>query len=187
MINNDLKNERNASLLKFADLVSENDSTVRSNLEMFLRGKAEYFNKFEDDLYQRGIEAPEQIGMEIVLIDALESVGKLVYSDIATEADFVMTEIDVLSNGKISKGECFKKLIVAYKNAGRFNAIGNFVANSNIAPMPFDCISSQGYRLLAIDEGSDSYAFILLKNSLVDIALKYADTAEIKLYFSTTT
>ena len=187
MRNSQNLSEAEVSLLKFAERVSESDSSVLSVLEMFLIDKNRYFKKFEDDLYQRGIEDPADISKEIVLIDALEYSGKLAYVDHATEADWVMEEIDRLSNGNISKNSCFKTLVEAYKRAGKYNAIGNFVADATIAPMPFDCISSQGYKLLAIDEGSDSYAFILLKNTIVAETIKYANDANIKLFFSNKT
>jgi hypothetical protein len=173
----------NRALLSFADLASKNNLEVNLIITTFLDDKNVYFRKFENDLYQRGIESPEEVTKEIVLIEALLSSGVLVYVDYKAEADLVLSAINELSSGEISKNQCFDTLISAYKDSGEYNAIGNFLYDSKIAPMPFDCIKTQGFSLLNIDEGSDSYSFILLSNEIVDEAIKYAEVANINLGF----
>lgn len=183
-----IKNQGNSNskkaLLNFASLVSGNNSDVNTAISLFLNGKQKYFRKYESDFYECGVEKPEQITKEMALIYALKSSGRLVYVDHATEADYVLTEIDKLSNGELSKHQCFGDLVNAYKESGKYNAIGNFLSNSKIAPMPFDCISSQGFRLLAINDGSDSYALILLTSDLAGEAIRNAEESGVNLYFA---
>jgi len=179
--------ELNASeqaALNFVDVVSDNNTDVNLSLTLFLMDKNAYFKKYEDDLEERGIESPEEITLPVVIIDALLNAERLVYADHSTESDFVLSSIDKLSNGKISQSRCYDHLMSAYKAAGRLNGISGVLYDSNISPMPFECINSQGFKLLAIDEGSDSYAFILLPTEDVETAMKYADLAGLQLMFT---
>jgi hypothetical protein len=100
----------------------------------------------------------------IALIDSLEfynfSVG--VYAD--TEGDEVLLWLDKLSNHTLSTNQYFVDLVDSYRAVGKYNAIGNFLFNSKLAPMPYFCIEQAGYKLASIDADTDSYDFILVKD-----------------------
>lgn len=171
--------------IELGKFISNNDHDVLSNLDLYTGNSEKYFEKYKDDLVERSIKKPEELFPEIVLIDALISKDKLIYIDHATEAHHVLTMLDILVDGLLSKYDCFNELSEIYKSKNRYNTIGNFMHNAKIAPMPFKCIRNAGYSLIGIDEGSDSYALFLVGLESELQIKKLAFEAGIKIQFST--
>ncbi|MGP5019380.1 DUF6630 family protein [Vreelandella alkaliphila] len=153
--------------------IAGDEPALIERLSLFVNDRRGYFQKYEDDLHERGIESGEDVSIEIALIDGLIEVEKIAYVDHAYEADQSLILLDRLSNSKLSQNECFSQLQDAYKKKGEYNAIGNFMHDEKIGPMPYACIEANGFYLASIDESSDSYPLILVKkDGRVDIEAK---------------
>ncbi|MDX1751507.1 MAG: hypothetical protein R3271_14465, partial [Methylophaga sp.] len=90
------------SLIEFAGEISGQNADVLKQIQLFVNDQKEYFLKYEDDLYQRGVESIDELTREIVLIDALMEKNKIVYVDHKYEGDLALDELDQLSNGELS-------------------------------------------------------------------------------------
>jgi len=172
------------AFIEFGKLISDNDPDVSATLDLYVNDSEMYFQKYKNDLNQRFIETSEQVFPEIVLIDALISKNKIVYTDSATEGDDVLTLLDNLVEGNLSKHKCFNELSEVYKSKGSYNTIGNFMHDKEVAPMPFKCIKEAGYSILGIDEGSDSYALLLVLQENMLRVKERANEAGIKIQYS---
>jgi hypothetical protein len=157
---------KDSALIELAKIFSQNDEKVVSSVALYINDNKAYFLENEDVLCERCIDSELELENEIVLIDALCASKYIVYIDHAEEADLTLKYLDDLSGNHLSKRDDFVELIETYKATGKYNAIANFISDSKIGPMPFDCIKSAGYSLANIDEGSDSLALILVKNGL---------------------
>jgi hypothetical protein len=166
------------ALIELAKIFSQNDEKVVSSVALYINDDKAYFLENEDVLCERCIDSELELESEIVLIDTLSASKYIVYIDHAEEADLTLKYLDELSGNNLSKTDDFIELIETYKATGKYNAIANFISDSKIGPMPFDCIKSAGYSLANIDEGSDSLALILIKNDLknkIEALTKSAD------------
>lgn len=146
-------------IIELGKIVSGNNEKVVSALDLFVNDIDSYFNTYENDLFQRGVEDSSQISAEIALIDSLLSVNKIVYVDHATEGNYVLVMLDNLVDGALSKHEDFEGHSNAYQSKGRNNTIGNFIDHKDFSPSPQNLTEKAGFQLLSIDERSDSYAF----------------------------
>lgn len=171
------------SLIEFAGEISGQNAGVLRQIQLFINDQKEYFLKYEDDLYQRGVESIDELTREIVLIDALMAKNKIVYVDHNYEGDLALDELDQLSNGELSAVSCFHELKEKYKAHGGHNTIGNFMHSDKLAPMPYECIESAGYFLAQINEDSDSYPLILVQQDKRNQLTEFAKNAEINLQF----
>ena len=170
-----------ASLVQLGALLSDNNPSVERRLSIYLNDRSGYFRAHENNLWERGIENPRGITTEIALIDSLIESGSLVYADFAMEADQVMIMLDKAYGNTLSEQACFRNLIRAYSELGPMNVIANFLYNEDIGPMPMNCITSSGYMLASIDEGSDAYAFVLVERSDNDLFSRLASDANVKV------
>lgn len=156
----DIEKDRN-DLVVFATRLAGEEPFLVQRVELFTTDRKQYYKKYEEELYQRWIESEKDISIEIVLIDGMIEVNKLAYVDSAYEADQSLILLDRISNSKLSQSDCFSDLQAAYKES-KYNAIGTFMHDDKIGPMPYDCIEKNGFYLVSIDEGSDSYPLILV-------------------------
>ncbi len=170
------------ALIDLARGFSGGDESVLNEVSLFVSNREKYFKKYEGDLFQRGIEEPALITSPIALIDALSKAKHLVYRDGSSEPDWVLGELDELSNNAISKSSCYSQLKEYYNNTKY--GIGTFLASNGEWPSLFECIKSVGFNLIAINEGSDSYALVLVQNKDLPVAIETAKKAGVSLYFS---
>ncbi len=157
-------NTTDTALVELAKVLSENNPLVLSRVQLFINDKSSYFKTYNEELYQRGIESKIELRKAIALVDSLEFHNYSVGSDFDTEGDEVLLSLDKLSNHTLSANQCFFDLVDSYRAVANYNAIGNFLFNSKLAPMPYFCIDKAGYKLASIDADTDSYDFILVKN-----------------------
>ncbi|GAA5526218.1 hypothetical protein Maes01_02817 [Microbulbifer aestuariivivens] len=170
------------ALIDLAKGFSGNDEKVISEVTLFVANPKRYFKKYEEDLYQRGIEQPTEVTSPIALIDALSKAKYLVYQDVASEPKWVLSQLDELSNGAISKVDCYKQMDEYYSNTKY--GIGTFLDTEGEWPSLFECIKEAGYNLIGINEDSDSYALVLLQKKDLPVAIETASKAGIGLYFA---
>ena len=176
------ENSSDQALLHMAKGFSDNDQSVIDEVELFLKNKNNYFNSYENDLVQRGIEDPSEITKPIVLIDALVKSNKLVYQDGSSNPSDTILLLDKLSGNEISKNECYKQLESYYSNA-EFG-IGTYLGQKGDWPSIFECAQTAGFKLLAIDEDSDALALVLVKLNDISVVLNTAKQANINLWFT---
>lgn len=176
-----LPSTRDQALLDLARGFSGNDDVVMNEVSLFVTNRAKYFKRYEDDLFDRGIEEPAQITPPIALIDALSKTKHLVYEDGSSEPAWALDQLDTLSGNAISKASCYGQLKNYYSNSKY--GIGTFLDGSGEWPSLFECIESVGLHLLAINEDSDSYALVLVQSGDLPIVTETAKKAGIRLYF----
>lgn len=170
------------ALIDLARGFSGNDDVVMNEVSLFVSNRTKYFKKYEDDLFERGIEEPVQITPPIALIDALSKAKYLVYQDGSSEPGWALDQLDKLSGNAISKARRYDQLKDYYSDSKY--GIGTFLDGDGEWPSIFECIKSVGFHLLAINEDSDSYALALVPNKDLPVVLETAHKAGISLYFT---
>jgi len=172
---------KTSELIDLGSAISNGDAVVEGRLKLYINNPQAYFRKYEEMLWERGIENATELEPVIALVDSLKESKSVVYTDHATPADQVLLMFDKHVGGKLEKQDCFKNLQEAYVASEKHNAIGNFLYNNKFGPMPVDCVRQAGFSLLAIDEGSDSYVFILVSLDKLEELKGTADRANIGL------
>ncbi len=167
--------------LLLTDLLTEGNQKANAAVKMFFDDRSGYFKKHEDELYERGIESPVDIPEVIVLVDTLIKHEKLVYQDHKTRPDLTLGLLNKLSAVNFENSECYKDLMAHFKNTKY--GIGAFLDLNLNGPSIFECFKSQGYHLLSIDEDSDSYALILVKDNDFEKLKKLSYAAGVKLHY----
>ncbi len=173
--------QSSSPMILLASFLSNKNENVVADVNLYLNSAKDYFEKHEDNLFQRGIESAEQVTPAVVLIDALLSHDKVVYQDHRAKPSEVLEMLNTLSEGKLEHAKGYAELFEHYNNT-RFG-IGAFLDTTSSAPSIFDCIQSTGLKLLSIDEGSDSYALILIEGNELERFISVANEAEIRINF----
>ena len=163
--------------------MSNESKIVYDDLKLFESNRKKYFAKHEEELWDRGIEVPEEITNEIALIDALIKSKSIAYVDYASPADGVLSQLNDISLKALEQSACFERLQAAYRELGDKNAIGNFLYNDELGPRPVNCLAQAGYALGNIDEGSDSFSFFIAKIDEKEKITRLADFSSVKLMF----
>ncbi len=167
--------------LELVDILSQGNQQARSEVQLFFDKNDDYFNQYEDDLLNRGIESSEDIPPVIVLVDALIRHDKVVYQDHAAEPGWALASLNKLSNAVLDKSEGYWELMEHYKSTKY--GLGTFLDKEGYGPSIFQCVKSQGYRLLSIDEGSDSYALILVEEKDLPELIRLSQKAGVKISY----
>ncbi|MEH6347121.1 MAG: hypothetical protein V7785_18640 [Bermanella sp.] len=165
-----------------ASFLSDKNEGVVENVRFYLNSPKAYFEKHTDNLSQRGIERAEEVTSAFVLIDALLPLDKIVYQDHKADPSEVLEMLNNLSQGKLKEGEGYAALSEHYKQS-KFG-IGEFLETDSSAPSIFECISSTGLKLLAINEDSDSYALVLIDGNELERFIQVATEADIRINFN---
>ncbi|MAM87818.1 MAG: hypothetical protein CME36_10985 [unclassified Hahellaceae] len=175
-------NQESQPLLTLTQELSGGSEQALGELQLFLSNRQEYFNRFEDELYQRGIESSEEVSPEVALVDALVRTKMLVYQDHSSDPADTLVWLNELSEGSLGQSVCYKELEKHYSETEY--GLSAFLEAPGYGPSLFDCISGIGYKLLAINEDSDAYALILVAEEKVPNVTKLARDADIPLYFA---
>jgi len=165
------------SYLGFADIISQNHTAVRNELNLYFDSKEEYLNKFYFDLAQRGIEKPEQLSDIVVLIDALARQNKIVCKDFESELYEILELLDKTCNEKLRTIECFKDIY----NQAKVSLIEASVLEEKQGQIVFSCLRTNGYSLFGIDEQDDSWVLFIVENTQVNALLELSELTGIKL------
>jgi len=165
------------SYLGFADIISQNHTAVRNELNLYFDSKEEYLNKFYFDLAQRGIEKPEQLSDIVVLIDALARQNKIVCKDFESELYEILELLDKTCNEKLRTIECFKDIY----NQAKVSLIEASVLEEKQGQIVFSCLRTNGYSLFGIDEQDDSWVLFIVENTQVNALLELSELMGVKL------
>ncbi|CAM3901979.1 MULTISPECIES: DUF6630 family protein [Pseudoalteromonas] len=168
-------------LIELAKVLSDNDPEVHERVSLYINDNNKYFIDNEEELSERCIESGTELTSEVVLINELRCRNYIAYIDHSEEADRTIKYLDSLSGNVLSANKGFDDLISAYSSAGLHNAIGNFLYNSKIGPMPYEFLKKSGYSLANIDEGSDALALILIKNNITNCVIELSGSSNLKL------
>lgn len=170
---------------ELGSFISGAHDSVIERLELFVDDKQAYFCAYEDELIERGVDELSRLSPEIALIDSLVSAEKVVYVDHSTEGHLVLIMLDRLVDGKLSKHEGFKEISDQYQSNGRYNTIGNFIDHEDFSPTPQSFTEKAGFCLVCIDEGTDSYALLLVQSHCMSKLQMLVDSVGINVkYFS---
>jgi hypothetical protein len=177
---------RSKEFIELGSFLSNANPNVIRQLELFINEKNDYVAQYEHDLLQRGIEDSSELFPELVLIDSLILEEKIAYVDHATEGHHVLTMLDHLANGALSKDREFDIVRDIYQSKGRYNTIGNFIDHNDFSPRPQSLTQKSGFHLISIDDGSDSYALILVQSNDLSKFKSLVSKAGIKAQYFTT-
>jgi len=170
----------NNPLLDLATIISSSNQKVIDRVSYFNNSQELYFEHYNSELVEQGIDDVDEVTAEVVLVDALLHENLLVYVDWKQEPDDVLEQLVSLSKGRISNCESYANLLNFYRNTEY--GVGHFLDTQGDWPSIFNCIGSVGLKLLAIDEDSDGYALILVEHNSLDRTLDAFEKANVRLY-----
>jgi|GEM_PF-4283540 len=174
--------DRGESLQRLAALISEDNQSVATEIELFIERRQDYFDTFQDDLSNRNIESVDKITPEIALIDALEKSSSLAYWDGSHEPDEALAHLDQLSSGALKELPSYSEFEDYYGSA-RYG-IGEYLDGDGDWPSLFDLVEESGLALMAINEKSDSYAIFLVDLSDRQLVAQLAESAGIAIFYA---
>ncbi len=180
-INKKQDDQMKDSYLRLSETISAGDQEVSGEISLYFNNKVKYFKKFERDLFERGIESPEEIPDVIVLVDSLMRHDKIAYQDHSSEPGYALGLINKLSGNELEKYSCYETLLKHFRKTKY--GIGSYLDLDIEGPSIFECVKSQGYRLLSINEDSDSYPLFLVKESNFIPIKQLASDAGVQLHF----
>ena len=172
-------NPKKEVYLAFAKIVSNNNLEIYDELSLYFDTPDKYFSQFYFDLAQRGIKNLSDLPDIIVLIDALARQKKLVYQDRKTELYDSLEMLDLIVDGELIKNNSFSNLV----ERAKISLIGLSILEEKQGDVIFESINDSGYKLLNIDENTDSYALLLIPEKELEEIIKLSNSAEIKIRF----
>jgi hypothetical protein len=164
--------------------LSNNDENVISDVELFLRSKSKYQKKYRENLEYHGYEEPFVDGFDFtfVLVETLKLNDKAVVVDWRADPMQTLELINTMSNQALSKCNQFEMLKQRYQHS-EFN-VSHFLETDTSEPSIFGCSKNIGSKLIAIDNGTDSWVLILIKSKDAENVSDYAKQSDVNLYLN---
>jgi len=169
-------------LIKLGAILSNENVEVKEDLELYLNNPAKYLSKYEDELFERGIEEVENIPAVIVLVNALLKRKLLAYVDGSNSFNDSLKAIAKLAKGKLDASKNFKNLL-DYSNKPSKYGVGAYL-DSDIGPSVFESLKSDGFNLISINEDSDAYPLVLVNSEDLNRVVNLAKDSNIRLYYA---
>lgn len=154
-----------------AVIVSDDDS-VRAAARQFTADPEGYFTEHEDDLFQRGIEEPDDVTGPVVIIDALGTVDEVAYLDWKSPVDEVVGLLARISRVRDSGVDLEVLIDPGYAHEAPVETVVGWV-NVLLAPA--------GVTVAILDEDSDAYPLIAVPTEQVDALIATADDLEVEI------
>jgi hypothetical protein len=175
--------EENPNYL-LAKYVSNSDEKVISDVELFLSSKLKYQKKYQENLEYHGYEEPFADGFDFtfVLVETLKLNNKAVVVDWKGDPKATLELINVMSHQTLSKCDQFEMLKQRYQSSN-FN-ISHFLETDTSEPSILGCSKNIGAKLIAIDNGTDSWVLILINSNNALSVSDYANQSDVNLYLN---
>jgi len=137
------------SWTSICDTVAPEDHDLGDDVALAVEAPALYLQRFEDPLFERGIEAPHQVSPWLALVDGLISRGW------CTEVDW-----------KVDAADLAHALGELRPLAGMRNVLSPLAAsqtrNEEALTLAARCLHAQGMALIHLDIDSDSYPLLVV-------------------------
>lgn len=128
---------------------------VAAVVELAASDPEAYFARYEDDLFERGIETPDDADPWIGLIDALDQEGALAYLDWKDSGEEL---VDAMTG--------LPRVIAAGADIDTTADVDGDLA---AAVVHLDgLLAPHGLRVLMLDEGSDAYPLVVVPSDAVE-------------------
>ena len=162
--------------------MSNNDENVINDVELFLHSKSEYKRKYQENLEYHGYEEPfvDDFGFTFVLVEALKLNNKAVVVDWKEQPMITLELLNNISNKTLSKCNQFEALKQRYQQSD-FN-ISHFLETDTSEPSVLACSKNTGLKLIAIDNGTDSWVLVLINSESTSDVSDYAKKSDVNLY-----
>lgn len=168
-----------ASLL--SKFLSNGNQLVLDDVLLFQEDRDKYFEKYEDEFYECGIDGPDEISLAGTFANALIKSKTAICVDNRSDPHDVLEQLDELSGGQITKAIGYSSLEKEFKNSKY--GIGAYFDSIESSPTIFECINSIGLKLLSVDNGSDAYILVLIKTENLEECSALAKQSGIRLFF----
>jgi hypothetical protein len=164
--------------------ISNNDENVISDVELYLRSKSKYKKKYQENLEHHGYEEPftDDFDFTFVLVEALLLNNKAVVVDWKEDPMVTLKLINNMSNNNLSQCNQFEVLKQRYQQSDL--NITHFLEIDTSEPSILACSKNIGLKLIAIDNGTDSWVLVLINNKNTSVVSDYAKQSGVNLYLN---
>lgn len=170
--------EQNAAAEQLALLLSRQQVAVQQDIRWYLDDAEAYKTKYRAHFLAQDIE-PDTLDLLAVLKDTLLRHQALVYVDWKAHAPDVFVMLDRIAGAQLAGlPQC-----QAFRADAARHAFGihYYLAGEDKRQLLFQCCRAAGLRLLALDDGSDAYALVLVNPQHSAAIAQYAANVGITL------
>jgi len=145
------------ALVRLAAILCPGDAKLLEEVLLAAEHPKEYFAKFEDDLFERGIETPERVSFWLALVDAL---AKRKY---VREVDWKDQGIELAHTLRLLSARYNVKL-----DLSRLEKLGEgYDLTPKYADLMISILKPNGLTLIWFDIDSDSYPLCIVPSTRV--------------------
>ncbi|MFA0791499.1 hypothetical protein ACCI51_13155 [Microbulbifer echini] len=168
-------------LSSLVSLISNSSEKVSTDINLYLNSPESFLKKYELELRERDIESVDEMSDSVVVVEILLKNKFLIYVDGAHEPNDALLQLNILSKEKLQTADSYNEIMDSYRSSKY--GIATFLQDGEW-PSLFKCANEAGFKLLAIDEDSDSLPLILVPLEKSQEILKAFREARLKTYFS---
>ena len=167
-----------------AKLMSNNNENILDDVKLFIQSKNDYKKKYKENLEYHGYEDPfdNDFDFTFVLVESLKFKNMAIVVDWKEQPKIVLELINKISNSLISKCEHFDSLQIKFTDTDL--NISHFLETDVSEPSITKCADNIGLKLVAIDNGTDSWVLTLIDKKNLSKINHYTKKSNIKLYLN---
>ncbi|WP_157533276.1 DUF6630 family protein [Microbulbifer variabilis] len=168
-------------LSRLVSLVSKSSEKASNDINLYLNSPESFLEEYEFELRERDIESVDDMSDSVIVVEILMKNKFLIYVDGAHEPDDALLQLNTLSKEKLQTADSYNEIMDFYRSSNY--GIATFLQDGEW-PSLFKCANEAGFKLLAIDEDSDSLPLILVPIEKSEELLNVFKEAKLKTYFS---
>ncbi|WP_444925414.1 hypothetical protein ACJJI4_12910 [Microbulbifer sp. TRSA002] len=168
-------------LSSLVSLASKSSEKASNDINLYLNSPESFLKEYEFELRERDIESVDDMSDSVIVVEILMKNKFLVYVDGVHEPDDTLLQLNTLSEEKLQTADSYNEIMDFYRSSNYGIAT---ILQDDECPSLFKCANEAGFKLLAIDEDSDSLPLILVSLEKSEELLKAFKEANLKTYFS---
>jgi len=168
---------------RLARLISNENSNVVSDVELYLTSKEAYKTKYKDNLEYHSYDAPfdNEFDYTFVIVESLKANQLAIQVDWREAPQYVLNSLNAVSNSHVSSCNSFKDLQSRFAESS-FN-ISHVLSANESNSMMHQCFDDLGLSLINIDNGTDAYVLTMVSKNNLSQIVELAKQSQVNISF----
>lgn len=175
-------------MYQLVKLLSRNHPQALKDIDLYIKLKSVYANKYEDRLAYFGYELEyiddvSEIDDITVLVEILDRNHRAALADHREVPDSVLTKLNRIADGRLSECPNYQELLLEYQQS-EYNQT-YYIARAPKASSLYQCFYQKKLQIIAIDDGSDSPIYAMINIEDLRATIKFAEKSKVDIFVFT--